>query len=55
MLFIFNTQYYVPVKLCRTAGNIHLFKMTGTSVPGNVKLKQNLILDVTTLDWKGVI
>ena len=29
MLFISDVQYYVPVKLCRTAGSIHLFKITG--------------------------
>ena len=26
MLFISDTQYYVPVQMCRTAGGIHLFK-----------------------------
>ena len=39
MLFISDEQYYVPVKLCRTAGTIHLFKITDTLVPDNVKLK----------------
>ena len=29
LLFISDIQYYVPVKLCRTAGSIHLFKLTG--------------------------
>ena len=28
MLFITEAQYYVPVKLCRTTGSIHLFKIT---------------------------
>ena len=28
MLFILDIQYYIPVKLCRTAGSIHLFKIT---------------------------
>ena len=27
MLFILDAQYSVPVKLCRTAGSIHLFKL----------------------------
>ena len=30
MLFISDVQYYVAVKLCKTAGSIHLFKSTGT-------------------------
>ena len=28
MLFISDAQYYVPVKLGRTAGSMHLFKIT---------------------------
>ena len=33
MLFILDAKYYVPIKLCRTAGSIHLFKITGTLTP----------------------
>ena len=40
MLFISDVQYYVPIKLCKTAGNIHLFKITGTIKPEYVKLKK---------------
>ena len=29
MLFISDTRYNVPVRLCRIAGSIHLFKITG--------------------------
>ena len=29
MEFISDVQYYVPIKLCKTAGSIHLFKITG--------------------------
>ena len=36
------------------AGNIHLFKITGTLTPENVKLKTYILLDVTELDWKDV-
>ena len=54
MLFISVAQYYVPVKLCRTAGNIHLFKITGKLTPENVKLKINILWDVIQLDWKEV-
>ena len=28
MLFISDVQYYIPVKLCKAAGSIHLFKIT---------------------------
>ena len=39
MLFTSDVQYYVPIKLCKTAGSIQLFKITGTLVPEKVKLK----------------
>ena len=54
MLFISDAQYYVPMKLCRMAGGIQLFKITGTIVPENVKLKCNFIWDIIEIDWKGV-
>ena len=54
MLFISDAQYYVLIKLCRTAGSIHLFKIMGMLTPENVNLKQNVILDVIELDWKEV-
>ena len=36
------------------AGSIHLFKITGTLKPDNVKLKRNYIWDVIEIDWKEV-
>ena len=29
LLFISNTHSYVPIKLCRVAGSIHLFRIRG--------------------------
>ena len=55
MLFILGVQYYVPMKLCRTAGSIHLFKTMWTWTPENIKLKQNWIWNVTELDWEEII
>ena len=54
MLFISDNQYYVPVKLCKTVGSIHLFKTTGQLTPEHIKLKGNTLWDVTELDWKEV-
>ena len=50
MLFISDTHYYVPIKLCRMVGNIHLFKITGMLTPKNVKQKRNILQDVIELD-----
>ena len=30
MLFISDVQNYIPIKLCKTSGSIHLFKIKGT-------------------------
>ena len=38
IIFISDVQHYVPIKLCKTAGSIHLFKITGTLKPENIKL-----------------
>ena len=49
MLFISDVQCYLPVKLCRTAGSIHLFQITGKLTPEYVKLKRNILWDVMEL------
>ena len=54
MLFISDIQYYVPVKLCKTAGIIHLFKITGVLTPDKVKLNKHYIWDILEVDWKEV-
>ena len=38
MIFISDAHYYVPIKLCKTAGIIHLFKTIGMLKPKNIKL-----------------
>ena len=43
MLFISDVQYYMPVKLCRTAGSIHLFKLTGKSMIDKVRLNKDYV------------
>ena len=30
VLFISDVQHYIPIKLCKTSGSLHLFKITGT-------------------------
>ena len=46
MFFISDVQYYVPVKLCKTAGSIHLFKITGKITMDKVKLNKYYIWDM---------
>ena len=54
MKFISDVQYYVPLKLCKTTGGIHLFKFIGMLKPENIKLNQNYIWDTLDIDWKEV-
>ena len=54
LLFISNTHSYLPIKLCRVAGSIHLFRIKGRLNPENVKLKKNWIWDVLETDWSNV-
>ena len=35
MLFISDIQHYIPIELCKTAGSIHLFKITGMLIKQN--------------------
>ena len=54
LLFVSNAHSYVPIKLCRVAGSIHLFRIKGRLNPENVKLKKNWIWDVLEIDWSDV-
>ena len=50
MIFISDVQNYIPIKLCKTAGSIHLFKITGTLKAENIKLNKNYIWDTLEID-----
>ena len=54
MIFISDVQNYVPIKLCKTAGSIHLFKIIGTLKAKNIKLIKNYSCDTLEIDWKEV-
>ena len=54
MIFISDVQYYLPIKLCKTTGSIHLFKIIGMLKPKNIKLNKNYIWDTLEIDWKEV-
>ena len=54
MIFISDVQNYVPIKLCKTAGSIYLFKIMGTLKAKNIKLIKNYLWDTLEVDWKEV-
>ena len=54
MLFISDIQNYIPIKLCKTAGSIHLFKIKSTLKSGDIKLYKNYLWDTLEINWNGV-
>ena len=45
MLFISDIQNYIPIKLCKAAGSIHLCKSIGLLKAESIKLNKNYIWD----------
>ena len=54
VLFISDVQYYIPIKLCKTSGSIHLFKIKGTLKPENIKLNRNYLWDTLEINWNDI-
>ena len=54
LLFMSNTHSYVPIKLCRLARSIHLFRIRRRLNPEYVKIKKNWIWDVLEIDWSDI-
>ena len=41
VLFISDIQHYIPIKLCKTSGSLHLFKITGKLTSEDIRLNKN--------------
>ena len=54
MLFISDVQNYIPIKLCKTSGSIHLFKIKGTLKSGDIKLNRNYLWDTLEINWDKI-
>ena len=50
VLFSSDIQNYVPIKLCKTAGSIYLYKVKGTLKPKNIKVNKNYLWDTLEID-----
>ena len=50
VLFISDVQNYIQIKLCKTSGSLHLFKIKGMLKPGDIKLNKYYLWD--TLEIK---
>ena len=54
MLFISDVQNYIPIKLFKTSGSIHLFKIKGTLKSGDIKLNKNYLWDILEIYWNKI-
>ena len=51
MLFISDVQNCIPIKLCKTSGSIHLFKIKGTLKFKDIKLNRHYLWDTLEINW----
>ena len=54
VLFISDVQHYIPVKLTKTSGSQHLFKLTGTLNSEDIKLNKNYLWDTLEINWNKI-
>ena len=50
IIFFSDIQNYVPIKLCKTAGSVYLFKVMGMLKVKNIKLNKNYLWDTLEID-----
>ena len=53
-MFISDVQHYIPIKLCKTSGSLHLFKLTGTLTSEDIKLNKIYLWDTLEIDWDKI-
>ena len=54
MLFFSDVKQYVSVKLCKSAGSIHLVQLYGQLDSDQIILEKNCLWDMIKIDWKEV-
>ena len=54
MIFISDVKKYVPIKLCKTTGSIHVFKIMGALKAEGIKINKNYLWETLEINWKEV-
>ena len=54
VLFILDVQSYILIKLCKTSGSLHLFKIKGMLKPEDIKLIKNYLWDTLEINRNGI-
>ena len=54
VLFISDVQHYTPIKLSKTSGSLHLFKITGSLTSEDIKLNRNYLWGTLEINWDQI-
>ena len=54
VLFISDVQHYIPIRLCKTSGSLHVFKIIGTLTSEDIKLNKNYLWDTLEINWDKI-
>ena len=54
VLFISDVQNYMPIKLCKTSGSLHLFKIKRCIKTRRYKAEPNYLWNTVEINWKGI-
>ena len=54
MLFFSDVKQYVPIKLCKSAGSIHLFQLYGQLESDQIILEKHCLWHMIKINWKEV-
>ena len=54
VFFISDVQHYIPIKLCKTSGSPHLFKIKGTLNSDDIRLNRNYLWDMLEINWDKI-
>ena len=54
VLLIPDVQHYILIKLCKTLGSLHLFKITGTLTSEDIRLNKNYLSDTLEINWDKI-
>ena len=54
VICISDVQNYILIKLCKTSGSLHLFKIKGTLKLEDIKLNKNYLWDMLEINWNGI-
>ena len=53
-MFISDVQHYTPIKLCKTSGSPHLFKISGPLRSEDIRLNKNYLWDTLEINWDKI-